>query len=67
MDTCETCGENLILVEYSLIDPCHYDGVSELWCQKCDVRKGRWSGKKLEKEEHEPPYGGEHRKNCPNA
>lgn len=64
MQTCKTCGHELIAVEYSYADPCRYDGVSEYWCRECDVRTGRWTGKVLKADEHEPPFGKQHRRGC---
>jgi hypothetical protein len=49
-------------------NPCHYDGVSEWRCETTNCaqpRIGRWSDKELVGDEHEPPFGEEHRKNCP--
>ncbi|MDP2741094.1 MAG: hypothetical protein Q8O66_00160 [bacterium] len=55
---CKKCGsENIIMVEYEIIHPDHYDGISEINCQDCGVRIGRWSGKELAKGESEKPYG----------
>jgi len=51
---CQKCeSENVILVEYPITDPNHYDGWSEVDCQSCGVRFGRWSGKKLQEGESE--------------
>ena len=45
---CQKCGsENIVMVEYDLMHPEHYDGVSEINCHDCDARFGRWSGKEL--------------------
>lgn len=63
-DNCEKCGKPYLLVEYSGMDPCHCDGVSELVCEPCGVRKGRWSGRDLRPGEHEPPYGERHSYKC---
>ena len=54
METCQKCGsENIIAIEYPWNDPDHYDGVSEFMCNDCNVRIGRWSGKKLKEGESE--------------
>lgn len=66
-NVCPKCGGSVVLVEYSLIDPFHYDGTSEYACVKsmdhlaeadrtCDYRLGRFCGKPLGKHEVEPPY-----------
>ena len=56
--TCRKCGsENIVMVEYDLMQPEHYDGISEIDCQKCDARFGRWSGKELAEGEVEKRYG----------
>lgn len=45
---CKKCGsENIIMVEYEGMHPDHYDGISEINCNDCGVRFGRWSGKEL--------------------
>ncbi len=51
------------IVEYSLLDPFHYDGMSEHACKNalgdnptCTYRKGRFCGKVLAPNEQEPPY-----------
>ena len=53
--TCPSCGNHdqgaIILVEYDGRSPYHYDGISELWCQKCHARWGRWSGRLLADDE----------------
>lgn len=55
---CKKCGsENIIMVEYEIIHPDYYDGISEINCQDCGVRIGRWSGKELTEGESEKPYG----------
>lgn len=56
---CKKCGsENIIMVEYSWDSPERYDGVSEIKCNDCGARFGRWSGKELAKGELEKRYGG---------
>jgi DNA-directed RNA polymerase subunit RPC12/RpoP len=57
-EKCKKCGsEHTIMVEYSWDSPEHYDGISEIQCQDCGVRIGRWSGKELAKGEIENKYG----------
>lgn len=57
-EKCKKCGsENIIMVEYEGMHPDHYDGVSEIACNKCGTRFGRWSGKELAEEEFEKRYG----------
>jgi hypothetical protein len=58
MYECKTCGNtNVIGIEYDYGSPNRYDGVSEWFCNFCDSRYGRWSGKKLEKGEEELRFG----------
>lgn len=58
MEKCKKCGsENIIMVEYSWDSPDHYDGVSEIRCNDCKARIGRWSGKELAEGEIEKRYG----------
>lgn len=58
MDQCKKCeSKNIILVEYDLIHPDHFDGVSEIVCQDCGVRIGRWTGKELGPDETEKRHG----------
>lgn len=55
------CGHpdsNAVLVEYHGMDPNHIDGWSEIHCQKCSRRWGRWTGKELASGESEVRYGG---------
>lgn len=48
MDTCKKCAsKNVVLVEYPYDHSEHYDGVSEVLCNTCGARFGRWSGKEL--------------------
>lgn len=55
---CKKCGsKNIVFVEYDPSHPEHYDGVSEIVCQDCGVRFGRWSGKELVNGESEKRYG----------
>lgn len=64
---CPDCNTLMTGVEYAY--PCldRYDGVSEYACDKCGVRIGRWSGKRLMRGETEPRFGGAHRERCANA
>jgi len=56
---CRKCeSENFIMIEYSYNHPEYYDGISELRCQKCETRYGRWSGKILKDGECEKRFGG---------
>lgn len=56
--TCLGCkSNNVLMVEYSYADPYRYDGISEIDCNHCHKRYGRWTGKILEQGEKEPPYG----------
>lgn len=54
---CPQGHDNVILVEYGYEDPYRYDGISEIVCKTCSCRYGRWTGKILEGQEKEPPYG----------
>ncbi|MFA6392894.1 MAG: hypothetical protein WCW54_02330 [Candidatus Paceibacterota bacterium] len=57
-EKCKKCGsENIIMVEYDGMHPDHYDGISEIDCQDCKARFGRWSGKELSLDETEKIYG----------
>lgn len=48
MQVCKKCASgNILLVEYPPGMTERYDGISEIRCQDCDVRIGRWSGKEL--------------------
>ena len=58
-DVCKKCGsKNIVMIEYSWDSPEHYDGVSEIMCNDCGARFGRWSGKELAEGESEKKYGG---------
>lgn len=60
---CPNCKSgDVAMVEYSWDHPDHYDGVSEIYCQACGARYGRWSGRKLEDGESEGRYGQPSRK-----
>jgi len=55
---CGRCGSTQFIgIEYYLLDPNHYDGVSEWQCQSCQTRYGRWTKKELKSGDTEPPYG----------
>lgn len=55
---CKKCGsKNIVMVEYDLMHPDHYDGVSEINCRDCGLRIGRWSGKALTDGEFEKRFG----------
>ncbi len=57
-EKCKKCGsENIIMVEYNMMHPDHYDGVSEIKCIDCGTRFGRWSGKELGHDETERRNG----------
>ena len=57
-EKCKKCGsKNIIMVEYDMSCPEHYDGVSEIRCNDCGVRFGRWSEKELAKGEVEKRSG----------
>jgi len=66
-DLCEKCGKQYLMVEYAYDNPCFYDGISELWCEPCGIRIGRWTGRVLGKGDCEPRYGGTHHPKCPQA
>jgi hypothetical protein len=52
--TCKKCGsENVMGVEYTHGNPEHYDGVSEIACNECRARFGRFSGRELAEGETE--------------
>jgi hypothetical protein len=58
MEKCKKCGsENIVMVQYDWRHPEHYDGVSEIVCQDCKCRIGRWTGKELTEDEFEKKYG----------
>lgn len=47
-ETCQKCNsENIVMVEYEPGHPERYYGISEIACQDCGTRIGRWSGKEL--------------------
>lgn len=55
---CQKCGSvNIIFVEYPYGNPERYDGVSEVACNDCKARFGRWSGKELQGGEFEKRPG----------
>jgi len=54
---CKKCGSNnIIMIEYRLTTE-DYDGISEIKCQDCGARYGRWTLKELKDGELEPRYG----------
>lgn len=54
MEKCQKCGsKNITLQEYDYNSPEHYDGISEIHCNNCKARIGRWSGKELKDDEVE--------------
>lgn len=58
-EKCKKCGStNIMMVEYSWDSPEHYDGISEIACQACGARFGRWSSKELAEGEVEKRFGG---------
>ena len=60
MKECPKCkSKQIIGIEYSHLEPEHYDGVSEWMCAKCEYRQGRWSGKELLKGQMEYRFGKE--------
>lgn len=54
---CECSQKKPLLFEYDGMHPQHYDGVSEVRCQICGKRWGRWTRKELKENEYEPRYG----------
>lgn len=57
---CRKCGsENIVMVEYDGMHPDHYDGTSEIMCNACGARIGRWSEKELVDGETEKRWGGQ--------
>lgn len=60
-EKCLKCGStNILMIEYGWPFPlgADYDGISEIKCNDCGARTGRWSGKILKKDEFERRYGG---------
>lgn len=58
IDKCLKCGSrNIMMVEYPHDNPEHYDGVSEIDCEDCKARFGRWTKKELRDGEFEKRYG----------
>lgn len=56
--TCKKCGSsNIVMLEYAPGHPDRYDGISEIVCNDCKARFGRWSGKELAEGETEPRFG----------
>jgi DNA-directed RNA polymerase subunit RPC12/RpoP len=57
MEKCKKCGStNIILMQYMMTTE-DYDGISEIKCNDCGARIGRWTGKELKEGELEPRYG----------
>jgi hypothetical protein len=57
-EKCKVCESgNVIMVEYEGMHPDHYDGISEIVCNDCKARVGRWSGNVLKDGETEPVGG----------
>ncbi len=60
---CKKCGsKNILMVEYYGVgfpSEVNYDGISEIRCEGCKARFGRWSGLELKDNEMERRYGGE--------
>ena len=55
---CKKCGSSKVtMVEYSMDSPEYYDGISEIECQDCGARFGRWSKKELGPGEIEKKFG----------
>jgi len=63
MHDCKKCkSKNVIMIEYGYtgdpeIDKYMYDGISEIDCNDCGARIGRWSGRELKDGELEPRWG----------
>ncbi len=63
---CPKCeSKNIIMIEYYAPDTLRftpseaiYDGISEIQCQDCGTRSGRWSLRELKDGELERRYGG---------
>jgi hypothetical protein len=56
--TCKKCSSsNIIMLEYAPRHPDRYDGISEIICNDCRARFGRWSGRELIGGETEPRFG----------
>ncbi|OHA84627.1 MAG: hypothetical protein A2408_03190 [Candidatus Yonathbacteria bacterium RIFOXYC1_FULL_52_10] len=57
-EKCKKCDStNVVFVEHAPGSPERYDGASEISCQACGARFGRWSGKELASGELEKRYG----------
>lgn len=58
-EECQDCGgTDLLYIEYYYTSPNRYDGISEIKCKECGVRRGRWSNKILKDGEEEIIWGG---------
>jgi len=65
-EQCPGCvSKKLSLIIYAYDDPEHYDGVSEIKCEACKKRFGRWTKKELAPGEVEKRYGREDKQKCP--
>lgn len=60
---CLKCkSKNILMVEYYGVGfpkEVYYDGISEIRCEDCGTRFGRWSEKELKDNEMERRWGGE--------
>lgn len=57
-NTCPDCGsKKIVMIEYPYDNPNYYDGVSEISCQDCKTRHGRWSGRFLKDGDYEGKWG----------
>lgn len=58
-EKCKKCGStDVVMIEYDYHSPEWYDGVSEINCNNCGARFGRWSGKELAEGEIEKKFVG---------
>ena len=64
-NTCKKCGsKNVVMVEYMdstgrIPFEHQYDGISEIRCEDCGYRIGRWSGRELKGDDYERIFGEE--------
>ncbi len=55
---CPNCGnDNILLIEYYEMHPEHYDGISEISCNDCKKRYGRWTKEEIPEGFCESMYG----------
>lgn len=48
MEKCPNCkSNNIMMMEYAYGNPKQYDGISEIACQDCGKRYGRWCKQEL--------------------